>query len=160
VNHALTHRHPQTKERPVAAALDHLADESSNEVEAWVGDRLKLANYPRVRRYVMALARCLLDEPALAAGQSTFPVRQTLIERDMQRGSDPETAAARSIARLCAVSGAELFGSHLCEAAGIKLDGGGGPLAVIDSALSEKNRGNRQTGPARSRLTMITPAIR
>ena len=140
VNHALIHRHLQTKERLVAAALDHLVAQSFDEVEAGVGDPWKLADYPHVRRYVMALARCLLDEPALVAGQSQFPVLQNLIERDMERGSDSETAAARSIAWLCAIFGAELFGPHLCEAAGIELDGGGGPLEVIDSALSEKNR--------------------
>lgn len=141
VNHALIHRHLHTKERLIAAALDRLAAESFDEVEAAVGDRLKLADYPHVRRYVMALARCLLDEPALAAGQSSFPVLQTLIDRDVERGSDSETAAARSVAWLCAVFGAELFGPHLSGAAGIELDGDGGALDVIDSVLSERNRG-------------------
>lgn len=135
VNHALIHRHLETKERLIASALDRLVTESFAEVEAGTGDRLKLEDYPRVRRYALALARCLLDEPTLVAGQSGFPVLQKLIDSDVELGSDPEVAAAKCVAWLCAVFGAEVFGQHLSRAAGIDVDGAGGPLDVIQSAL-------------------------
>lgn len=135
VNHALIHRHLETKEHLIAAALDRLVAESFAEVEAGGGDRLKLADYPRVRRYVVALARCLLDEPALVSGQSGFPVLEKLIDSGVEHGSDPAASAARSVAWLCAIFGAELFGQHLSSAARIEVDGEGGPLDVIESAL-------------------------
>jgi AcrR family transcriptional regulator len=59
VNHALVHRHLQTKERVVKGALERMAAESFEEVQGQAGGRLRLTDYPRVRRYVIASDRQL-----------------------------------------------------------------------------------------------------
>ena len=95
VNHALVHRHLQTKERLIKGALERMAAESFEEVQGRAGGQLRLMDYPRVRRYVIALARCLIEDPTLASTQSSFPVLEHLIDRDIEHGLDRETAAAR-----------------------------------------------------------------
>jgi AcrR family transcriptional regulator len=139
VHHALVHRHLQTKERVIKSALERMAAESFEEVQGRAGGQLRLTDYPRVRRYVIALARCLIEDPTLASTQSSFPVLEHLIDSDIEHGLDRETAAARSVAWLCAVFGAELFGPHLARAAGIDFDADDGALDILASALNPRN---------------------
>jgi len=126
----------EIEEAAIIAAADQLASLGPSQMTVRGVAEAAGVNHALVHRHLQTKDRVIRR---LASTQSSFPVLEHLIDRDIEHGLDRETAAARSVAWLCAVFGAELFGPHLARAAGIDFDADDGALDIHASALNPRN---------------------
>ena len=137
VNHALIHRHLETKDRLISAALDLLAEECHAEVQGWLDEGLSalwLSSHPKTHRYILALSRCIVEQDS-SARPTRFPVLEQMAQAAAVEGLDETTSRARAVALLCVVFGTELFATVLSDAIGLGEDDRHRPVDLLDGAL-------------------------
>ncbi len=117
VNHGLVFRHFGTKERLVAAVLDHLATTSAALVEAKAPE----AQIEAARsRHLRVIARALLDGYPVGELQSSFPGAARLVEEVRREHRDDGTARLAAAHAMALMFGWQLFEPFLRSAAGLQ----------------------------------------
>jgi len=116
INHGLVFRHFGTKERLVAAVLDHLATTSAALIEA---------NAPAAEiqaaggRHLRVIARALLDGYSVGQLQSSFPGAARLVEEVRRQHRDDATARLAAAHAMALMFGWQLFEPFLRSATGL-----------------------------------------
>jgi AcrR family transcriptional regulator len=117
VNHGLIHRHFGSKDRLVAAVLDHLGQRLAELLAAEAeGSEIAAA----VDRQLRVLARASLDGYAIGELQSRFPTMEKLLEVVRERQSTELGARLAAAHTIALQLGWVLFGGFLRASTGLE----------------------------------------